>query len=77
MATCPRCGQFLGAHHECRGLWRLRLYVWVRIALGALGGAAVGTVMTIVVFGSAGLPSVLLSLAAGGVITWSFLRAFP
>lgn len=77
MATCPRCGHFLGARHECRGLWRLRLYVWTRIALGALAGAAVGTVATIVLYGSAGLASLLLSLAVGGVITWSFLRAFP
>ena len=45
MATCPHCSEFLGEHHRCRGLWRLRIRRVGASALMILGGALVSTAM--------------------------------
>ncbi len=74
MATCPNCGRFLDADHRCRGVWRLRLRVWSRVAAGGAAGGLVGAVAAATLFGRASLTSLALSVAAGAVVTWSFLR---
>jgi hypothetical protein len=77
MATCPQCGGFLDQQHRCRRVWRLRLRVWTRIALGGVGGAGLGIVAMAVLFGSASWPAILLSVAVGALITRSFLIGPP
>ena len=74
MATCPNCGRFLEAHHRCKGVWRLRLRVWSRIAAGGAAGGLIGAIAMATLFGWASLASVALSVAVGAVISWSFLR---
>jgi hypothetical protein len=37
MATCPKCGGYLGSHHRCRGNVRRALR---EISLGVAGGIA-------------------------------------
>jgi hypothetical protein len=37
MATCPKCGGYLGSHHRCRGHSRRLLR---EISLGVAGGIA-------------------------------------
>ena len=37
MATCPKCGGYLGSHHKCRGNIRRALR---EISLGVAGGIA-------------------------------------
>jgi hypothetical protein len=77
MATCPKCGEYLDTNHECRGLWRLRLRVWMIVALGGgIGAAAVAAV-------SSALYDVVSPLALGvgallgSLVTLTYLRGGP
>lgn len=69
MATCPKCGGYLGAHHRCWG---------VRRQLQALGFAAAGVVAGLVtVFLASDRPSVpllLVSAALGAVLALAVRR---
>jgi hypothetical protein len=38
MATCPRCGGYLGSHHRCRGVGLRRLRTVSYVLLGAAVG---------------------------------------
>jgi hypothetical protein len=38
MATCPRCGGYLGSHHRCRGVGLRRLRTSSFVLLGAAAG---------------------------------------
>jgi len=44
MATCPRCHDFLGPNHRCKGLWRLR----ARSIGASLLAMAIGMVVCLV-----------------------------
>ena len=77
MATCPNCGRFSGSRHRCRGVWRLRLAVYVRILAAGVLTALAGSLVTEVLFGAARTSAAALTGAAGSVVMWSFLRGEP
>jgi len=37
MSTCPKCGEYLGAHHHCWGGRRIAIRIGL-LVLGAVGG---------------------------------------
>lgn len=65
MATCPRCGGFLGARHRCSGLWRLRLRFWGALLVGGIIGAAVGALVLSLVYDEISWYSVALAAFIG------------
>jgi len=42
MATCPRCGAFLGEGHQCHHLWRRRLRLGTSVVVAMGLGSFVG-----------------------------------
>jgi hypothetical protein len=70
MATCPRCGGYLGSHHRCRGvgLRRLRTFGFV------LFGAAVGFVGPFLIADRPSEPLLLVTSLLGAVLTLAVHR---
>lgn len=68
MATCPRCGAFLGDGHRCVPAWRRTLRVAVLLARSAAVGAIVGALLLIAIDGRASWYAVAASGGVGLVI---------
>ena len=64
MATCPRCGKFLGEHHHCVGLWRRRL----SSATGMLSGAILSMLLLYAVSDNPSAIIVALGVAVGAIL---------
>jgi hypothetical protein len=77
MATCPQCGRFLDRDHQCAGIWRLRLGVFMRTVGGALVGSVIGWSVTSLVFGSTSSLTVALAAVVGALVTFAWLRGEP
>ena len=77
MATCPRCGGYLGPDHKCEGLWRVRLRYASAATLVALAGVSV-VELIIVLFTDRPSPGVLaLGVVIGGFLghaVWTAAR---
>jgi hypothetical protein len=74
MATCPRCGGFLGEHHRCG---RRRLLRIGATALAMLVGGAVSPVALYAVIDRPEVPTVGLGAVAGMLIgraVWTVAR---
>jgi len=77
MSTCPNCGRSLQAGHRCRGVWRLRLAVCVRVLAGGAIAAGAGALVVLALYGAVSLAAIVLAGGVGAVVVWSFLRGEP
>jgi hypothetical protein len=70
MATCPRCGGYLGSRHRCRGvgLRRLRTFSYVLL------GAAVGFLGPFLIADRPTEPLLLVTSLLGAVLTLAVHR---
>ena len=69
MATCPKCGGYLGPNHHCWG--GRRAFALVRLALI---GAAVGFVLPLLWLDRSSMPLLLTTSALGMVLTLAVRR---
>jgi hypothetical protein len=65
MATCPRCGGYLGSHHRCRGVGLRRL----RTAGLILLGAGIGFLGPFLIADRPTEPLLLVTTLLGAVLT--------
>jgi len=77
MATCPHCGEYLDTYHRCRGLWRLRLRVWGKVAMGGLFGAAAATVVLLALYDGVSAGPVVIGALLGAAVMFAYLRGEP
>jgi hypothetical protein len=69
MATCPKCGEYLGANHRCWGL-RRQLHA---LGFSAAGGLA-GLLVVFLVSDRPSLPLLLVTALLGGILTLAVRR---
>ena len=77
MATCPRCGHFLGECHRCQGVWQLRVRVWSRVFSGLLVGALVAVGASVATHNGLSLSAVALAALTGGIVSSAYMRGEP
>jgi hypothetical protein len=74
MATCPRCGGFLGSNHRCRGVWRLKRRALLAMLIAATIGGALTWLTFLVFFGQASAVVVAIGALVGLIIERELLR---
>ena len=75
MATCPRCGEFLGEHHRCSVRYRAREFG--KSAFAMLGGMVLSMLALYAVSDNPSRITVAISAAVGmllGQALWTELR---
>jgi putative flippase GtrA len=70
MATCPRCGGFLGEKHRCRGLWRR----WGKTAGWFVIGAGAGYVFSFMLTEGPAPPELIITCTLLGAVLVSAVR---
>jgi len=77
MATCPRCGGYLGEYHRCAAAWRRWIALVRRLCIGAVAGATIWAIAVAVVFGPPSWSGVTIAAAIGALVTDAVLRGEP
>jgi hypothetical protein len=77
MATCPRCGAFLGEGHQCRNPWRRRLRLGVSIAMAIGLGGSVSVFLLFRVTGNPTKATVAVVAILGVVAGEAVRQAIP
>ena len=77
MATCPRCGGFLGECHHCIGIWRLHLRAMRSALLGGVIGGMTGSLMLLLIYRQVSWPSVIVAAAIGIIVVMAMQWGEP
>ena len=74
MATCPRCGGYLGDRHRCHGAWRRVRAATIAVCLGSAIGVILALAVSVLIPGYDGTvlsgPTLFLVGALAGMSVW-------